>query len=166
MTWGQSWGSAWGSAFGVPHVITGTGAADQIAAQSFGIASIPGAIVARVAPDNHPGGVPSSQFLRDSALRHGFILSGDGSAEQDAATTYGQGVIPKTVSIATGSAHQAPGQTNGSGRIRRAILTATCAMADSSSGFAGQSKAEFIDSELEQFAITAAIAANEWRRTA
>ena len=139
---------------GISEAITalyGDGTAEQLAGESLGQgSSFPrnAQYVGGQVGGRH-GEVPPPAFLADLYRRQQEeleaarrILSGDGTAEQLAGVAFG------------------------TGRVKRAVLVASCGIAESSAGSAGESAGKFIDVELEQFALVAAIAAREWREAA
>lgn len=139
---------------GIAEAITalyGDGSAEQSCGLSFGQGATfakGGQYVGGQVGGKH-GNVPPPAFLADIfrrqkeeealALR---ILSGDGEAEQSGSVSFG------------------------TGRIKRAVLVASCGVAESCAGSAGESSGKFVDVELEQFAMAVAVGVNEWLEAA
>lgn len=139
---------------GIAEAITalsGDGEAEQSCGLSFGQGATfakSGQYVGGQVGGKH-GKVPPPAFLADifrrqkeeeeAALR---ALSGDGEAEQPAGVSFG------------------------TGRIKRAVLVASCGVAESCAGSAGESAGEFVDVELAKFVLAAAVGVNEWLEAA
>ena len=139
---------------GISEAITalyGDGSAEQLGGLSFGQGSTfakSNQYVGGQVGGRH-GNVPPPAFLADIfrrqkeeealALR---ALSGDGESEQSSGVSFG------------------------TGRIKRAVLVASCGVAESCAGSAGESAGEFVDVELSKFALAAAVGVHEWLEAA
>lgn len=153
---------------GIAEAITtlyGDGWIDQAASDLSGSGTT-GAIAREVAPDGFPGGIPSTRLLADAKSRQGFIILGEGAIEQHAPDLSGEGAYRTAKVTGYGVIEQTSGEAFGDGRIKRAVLVAMAGDIEVGGGCCESTNAEFVDVELEAFALAAAVGVNEWLRAA